>query len=525
MDRKQPTLILGTRGSDLALRQAGTARSRLAAAGFDAELRVVETAGDRDRVSPFHAMEGTGFFSAELERALAEGRVDVAVHSCKDLPTTQPEGLTLAAVLARADPADCLVVRSDRLDRRLPLDLASGASVGTSSARRRMQLLAWRPDLDVHELRGNVPTRVGRLREGELDAAVLACAGLDRLALDLDGLVRLRLEPHRFVPAPAQGVVVLECRRGDSRTLDALAAVHHEPTARVVRAERKLLGSMQAGCQSAFGAFAEEEYGVIRLLVASAPDPGSFPRRVTVEHPDAEVLVVEAWRRLHDAMPESVFLSREAEPDGVFRRAMKAYGVDCAAESLVDFEPLDFEWPQRAEWLFFSSRTAVRLFAARLDELPAAVRDLPCGAIGEGTARELRAAGWDARFTADPLDLDASLRAFGEMAAGSTVVFPGAERGRRTAQRALEDRLTADDLPVYRNRPREASTVARPAVAAMTSPMNARAYLARYPDRRSDRFVAIGETTEAALRDAGARRIFRASRPSEMALVEAVCSC
>ncbi len=264
-------LRIGTRGSDLALWQArhvaGLIADRL---GRETEVVVIRTRGDRVRDVAFHKMEGKGFFTKELQEALLDGRVDLVVHSLKDLPTEEPEGLALAAVPERTVPADLLLAPRGSLspDHADPLGLPRGAVVGTSSLRRAAQLLALRPDLKMAALRGNVPTRVRKLREGGYGAIVLAAAGVRRLGLDLDGLDALELPPEVVLPAPGQGALAIETRAtGPER--EALAALDDREAARCVGAERMLLALLGGGCHLPLGALATPEPGgAIRLQAA-----------------------------------------------------------------------------------------------------------------------------------------------------------------------------------------------------------------------------------------------------------------
>jgi len=247
------TLKLGTRGSKLALWQAEWVQSALARHGVAAELVLVETRGDAEIDRPLHQLEGKGFFTKEIEEALHDGRIDVAVHSLKDLPTTLPAGLALAAVPERADPAEVLVTRDAGVTSIA--GLAAGAKLGTSSLRRVAQIRYLRADLDIVSLRGNVPTRVQKVKEGRdgLDAALLAGAGLERL--DLAGQIAARLDPLDVMPAPGQGALGLEVRADDRKARAALAPLEDPPSARQVAAERSLLASLEGGCQAPVAAW------------------------------------------------------------------------------------------------------------------------------------------------------------------------------------------------------------------------------------------------------------------------------
>ncbi|OLC40000.1 MAG: hydroxymethylbilane synthase [Gemmatimonadetes bacterium 13_1_40CM_4_65_7] len=233
--------------------QAEWVKRALAGAGVAAELVIIKTRGDAEVDRPLHELEGKGFFTKEIEDALRDGRIDVAVHSLKDLPTSLPAGLVLAAVPQRADPAEALVTRETGVTSIA--EFAAGARLGTSSLRRVAQVRYLRTDLDIVPLRGNVPTRVQKVKEGRdgLDAALLAAAGLERL--DLQGQIAARLDPLDVMPAPGQGALGLEVRADDRKARDTLAPLEDPASARQVAAERSLLAALEGGCQAPVAAY------------------------------------------------------------------------------------------------------------------------------------------------------------------------------------------------------------------------------------------------------------------------------
>lgn len=252
---------IGTRGSALALWQARHIAARLAADAPGLEVTLVEIVSTGDEVTdvPLAAVEGTGFFTATLERALLAGQVDVAVHSHKDLPVAPTPGLVVAAVPERGPVEDVLCARDGLTLAALP----RGARVGTCSTRRTAQVLARRPDLAVGPLRGNVPTRIGRLASGEFDAIVLARAGLERLGLDTH--VTEVFAATEFLPAPGQGALAVQCRIDDAAMAARLAALDDQHTRRRVTAERAVLHALGGGCSVPVAALATIDDGAIAL--------------------------------------------------------------------------------------------------------------------------------------------------------------------------------------------------------------------------------------------------------------------
>jgi len=261
-------LRIATRGSALALAQTGIAVSLLREAHVASEVMVVRSSGDRSPDVPAALMEGQGWFTAELEQAVLDGRADAAVHSAKDLPTELGSGLTVVAYLPRGDARDAVVTR----DGVGLTSLHSGAIIGTSSPRREAFLRALRPDVRAVPMRGNVDTRLRKLDEGECDALLLAAAGLDRLGRG--DRIAERLDPHRFVPAPAQGVIAVEAHR-DGTAAAACAPLDDSTSRAAVRAEREVLRRLGAGCRLPLGAWARVEEGRLVLVGALAAVDGS----------------------------------------------------------------------------------------------------------------------------------------------------------------------------------------------------------------------------------------------------------
>ena len=244
---------IGTRTSELALRQARMVQAALSARGLESELVTYKTVGDKRLDEPLSSIGGKGLFTKELETGLLKRKIDLAVHSLKDLPTESPAGLLVAAVLEREDPRDALVVNGRILAESLD-DLPPGSRVGTSSLRRRAQLLSARPDLEVAELRGNVPTRLKKVDEGRVHAAILAAAGLHRLGARQH--IKSYLDAPAWLPAAGQGAIAVQTRADDDTMRGLAEAMNDAPTMRAVRAERAFLAALEGGCQVPIGALA-----------------------------------------------------------------------------------------------------------------------------------------------------------------------------------------------------------------------------------------------------------------------------
>lgn len=299
------SLKLGTRRSDLALTQSGWVARQI---GPDVELVGVVTEGDRLVDVPLRGPLDKGFFTEALERGLLEGTLDLAVHSLKDLPVVDREGLCVGATPLRESPADLLIVRHDAVDESAPgLPLKADASVGAASERRQALVRALRPDLTPGFLRGNVPTRVQRLGEGKFDAILLAEAGLRRLGTDLSPFAVFRLNPMDWPSAAGQGSLAVQCRAGDERVLARLRTLHHAPTHAAVVAERQWLAVMGGGCTVPFGAVVMngrwavglEKDGRFRIRRGTDPAEGPAAVREMLAGDLGEGWNGQIWERVH----------------------------------------------------------------------------------------------------------------------------------------------------------------------------------------------------------------------------------
>ncbi len=267
---------LGTRKSDLAQTQSRWVQSQLKSIGVETTLVFIEGEGDKNRKTPLYEIESAtpGLFTKQLEEALLKKQIDLAVHSLKDLPTRQPDELQVMAIPTREEVSDVLVLRTGHV-------LQSGDKVGTSSLRREALIRENYPESEILPLRGNVPTRVNAVREKKFDAVVLAAAGLNRLRLNLDGLTVVKLDPTRYVPAPAQGALGVEARKDCPEALkQALFKLNDEKTATATRIERKVLSGLFGGCTLPLGVWVRQEGNNLNLnAFLGALEKGSSPVR------------------------------------------------------------------------------------------------------------------------------------------------------------------------------------------------------------------------------------------------------
>jgi hydroxymethylbilane synthase len=521
LDRK---LIIGTRGSELALWQANFVKDKLAENNITAELKIIKTQGDRILNLSFDKLEGKGFFTKELEEELLAGTIDIAVHSHKDLPTENPPGLIIAAVSEREDPSELLLILKDCVDVHQKLSVKFGGIVGTSSNRRKAQLLAVRPDLEIEELRGNVPTRINKLRDENYDAIMLAKAGVSRLGIDLSEFYVEELKPTELVPAPAQGVLAIQIREKDRDLFQAMQVLNHPDVAAELAVERKVLKLFGGGCHLPLGCYCRQENGRYEVFTSKADEGNGFPDRLFVEAASSEGLAEQVVARFdkNRKHPQKVFISRDLSDQSYFRRAIEKNGIEIEARSLIRTVPVITKFDsyilKNVDWIFFTSKNAVEYFFELKPQLPKKVK---FGVMGSGSEDMLRRNGHFADYVGESTDTAEVAHEFAALANGTTVLFPGAENPMRSIHQGLSTETKIIDLPVYETVLEERVEGSGADVLVFTSPSNVEAYFTDNLLDIGQQVIAIGKSTGSKLDELNIKYKLPYS-PDEVGLAEAV---
>ena len=539
---------IGTRGSDLALWQARLVRALLLErVGVEAEIVIIKTQGDLDQKATFDKMEGKGFFTKEIEAALLDRSVDLAVHSLKDLQTTMPPGLALGAILNRADRRDMLLATPGAIDTTKLLQLKEGATVGTTSARRVAQLKHLRPDLEIRPLRGNVPTRVRKLREGEYDAILVAAAGMDRLELPLDGLHVQRMTETVLVPAPGQGALAIQIRDEQSETADAVRQLNDGILRQTVLLEREILRQLEGGCQLPLGSTVNADPQGFRLQLFLGGDDGDAARRVVVSGVDDQTIADSAVRYLKrqkqpdltlDHAPR-VWITREPGRAGGFLEQLAGSGVEVAAiPTFVAVEAGDADRQKAVlntlsnyNWIVFTSQVTVTRFQDMMAQHKVAFPEsMRLAAVGRKTAGAMTDAGWRVDFTSHIADAESLGEEFlarhGEEAL--SMLFPCSAKAAQTLARTMsEGSVTLERLVCYDTvaHPDLAATVAAlpgPDIVAFTSPSAVDFLLACESVGRELVPISMGPSTTARLRERGFAVVWEPADRSLEGLAEVV---
>lgn len=517
-------LIIGTRGSDLALWQANHIKSKLAEIGVEAELKIIKTQGDKILNLRLDKLEGKGFFTKELEEELINGSIDLAVHSHKDLPTENPPGLIIAAVPEREEASELLLILKDCVDITQPLSLKTGAQVGTSSNRRKAQLLAIRPDLNIEDLRGNVPTRISKLRDENYDAIMLAHAGVKRLNIDLSEFHVEVLSVSDIVPAPAQGALGIQIREQDTELFDLLQKINNKATAEEIAVERKVLNLFEGGCHMPLGCYCKKDGDEYEIWTSKADDDEEFPDRFYYRTSKLEGAAEYIHSKFNASRkrPSTVFISREIGENSYFRKALEKHNIEIEGRSLIKTTPivtkLDPFTLRNVDWVFFASRNGVDYFFNLNPELS---KKTKFGVVGRGSESALRAHGKVADFVGEGVDMKEVGDEFASILTDETVLFARAQDSLKSIQNRVPSTVTVVDLPIYETVLEEEVDPSFAEVLIFTSPSNVEAYFAENLLDPGQQVVAIGTSTGKKLEEMGTPYILPFS-PDEMGLAETV---
>lgn len=525
-DTIKSKIIIGTRGSDLALWQSNFVMGQLKEIGLDSELKIIKTQGDKILNLSFDKLEGKGFFTKELEEELLNGTIDLAVHSHKDLPTNNPAGLIIAAVSDREDPAELLIILKDCVEPQQKLSVKFGGMVGTSSNRRKAQLLAVRPDLEIEDLRGNVPTRIQKLRDEDYDAIMIAKAGVHRLGIDLSEFYVEEIEPVELIPAPAQGVLALQIRGSDIQLFQELQALNHPGVAEQIGVERKVLNMFNGGCQTPLGCYCRKDGPLYQVWTSKADDGEDFPDRLFLQTKTTHGLAEKIVSKFAPGrkFPKNVFITRELSESSYLRNALEKHKITIEGRSLIKTFPsinkLDSYILRNIDWVFFSSKNAIEYFF-RLD--PKLPKKAKFGVLGRGSEDALRYFGKKPEFNGEEEGIDTKdiAREFAKLANGTHVLFPSAKGSLRTIQKALSANTKIIELTVYETVSDDDVAQSFAEVLIFTSPSNVESYFVNNLLEPDQQVICIGQSTGKKFTEMGVKYTLPYS-PDEMGLAEAV---
>ena len=508
-------ITIGSRGSNLALWQANYVKEKLSNLGIEANITIIKTKGDKIQNLGFDKIEGKGFFTKEIENALLKNEIDLAVHSLKDLETEQPKGLCIAAIPKREDPADVLLINPNAVDESKILNIIKSPVVGTSSARRKNQLLLFREDVIIKELRGNVPTRINKLRNNEYDAIVLAKAGLNRLKINLSEFYVQELPVSSFIPAPAQGALGLQVRESDKDLKKILEKISHKESEEDVNFERKILNGINGGCHSPFGAYSVKDQNGERTSWVSYSDKISeTPVRFISKSSNIKTIVNKINSKLY---PFSIWISRSLAKDSIFNKLTKSLSVSLTAESLIEMEIIKIDLLPSCDWIFINSAFALN----SIIHLKSSLKSKKIAAFGKSTAKYIQKNSLKVDFVGEGSPNNVA-QDFSLMVNSNQIVFfPSSNKSLGTVQSVMDNRNkiiveTYQTLLLVKK-------VENHDYLVFTSPSNVEAFLLSNKVN-NQKIISIGPSTTKALKNAGINNVLESFQSSELALADAVFS-
>lgn len=458
-------LIIGTRGSHLALRQTEEIKKKLIDLGAQVEIKIIKTQGDRITDIGFDKMEGKGFFTKELEEALLDGRVEMAVHSLKDLPTEPAPGLKIAAYCSPEDASEVILMKPNFFDRYRFMQIKPGACIGTGSVRREAQIKYFRPDLEIKPLRGNLGTRIQKLRDGDYDAIMVAKAGLDRLQPDIEDLTMVVLDKSEFLPAPGQGILAVEITSDNDKLAAILEKLNNDDAEKRARLERGLLARFRGGCGLPLAVHSERTktgYALKAFLGIRDRDKWQLPVIFEGTHHNIEVLVDMAYRELTEMTQPAT--------EGATLKVLITRAKEEASEffkgRLTQLEPIYYPVFQivpkidktrinrivanidKYDWIIFTSKNGVQIFLDKLADRKVEIASrTKIASVGQRTARLLRVREVEVTFVPTRESAEGLLNELPSLLKkGERVLLPQGEE----APRVLQDGLTAKGLKVER---------------------------------------------------------------------------
>lgn len=516
-------IIIGSRGSDLALWQANFIQAELKRISIESEIKIIKTQGDKIQDLSFDKLEGKGFFTKEIEDALLSKEIDLAVHSHKDLPTTSPQGLIIAAVSEREDPSELLLIRKEAVDTHQKFNLKKNAVLGSSSARRKAQMLAFRKDVVIKELRGNVPTRIQKLRDKNYDAILLAAAGVERLQLDLSEFETVKLKPNEFIPAPAQGVLALQIREQDDALHALLQNLNSSRVQQQIAVERKVLNLLDGGCQLPLGVYCEQDTDeddvpFFTVYTSHASAWNASPKSLLTRAKTTDGLALKIVTKLKSIVPASVFITRDARNNDYFEQVLTGNGYTVFSKALIEINSLPLANVPSCDWIFFSSKNAVKHFFQQAPKID----NCKIGCVGKSTADELRKFGKRADFIGYSTDTKLTGKQFASMVGTKTVLFPQAKQSMRSIQKAFANPTQTKDIAVYETFKKNDGSLPDFSIAVFTSPSNVEAFFEKHQLPTQHKVIAMGESTAATLKRFGIKKVQLTTSFDDLGLVRAV---
>ncbi len=504
--KKLESIIIGSRGSDLALWQANYISQLLNKQGIETSIKIIKTQGDKIQHLSLDKLDGKGFFTKELEEELLAGTIDLAVHSHKDLPTVSPKGLMIAAVSDRENPADIILINKNSIDKSKVWNLKLNSNFGSSSARRKAQLLATRPDLNLIDIRGNVPTRINKLRNGEFDAIMLAAAGLNRLKLDLSDFLVVEIDPEIFIPSPAQGVLALQINEENEDLFIELQSINNKKVQNEIFIERKVLNLFEGGCHMPLGVYCKTVEHGYEVFVSKANTSTDFPIRYHQFFDDREMAPILIHNKyLKETKKQTILITRNENQDSFISKACISLDFNLIANPFILFNKIGLDkslivnYLTKTNWLFFGSKNIVDFFMELEISIP---NHIKIASIGSGTGARIKEYGFTVDFQGDGNNTEEIGLDFAKLLGNQIVLFPIGKKSLRSIQTQLpKENILEVEIYDTLSKPQKINSYLD--ILVFTSPSNVKGYFELNEILETQKVIAIGNSTAKKLHEFG----------------------
>jgi hydroxymethylbilane synthase len=502
-------IIIGTRGSELALWQARYAQQLLLNEGFESELKIIVTSGDKNQKweNNFDKLEGKNFFTKELEDALLKKEIDLAVHSFKDVESSSVissnHSLIIAGLSKRHPANDILILHKDSVDTSQIIPIKQNATIGTSSARRYAQLKSLRPDVNIQPLRGNVPTRIEKLKKHLYDGIILARAGVERLGIDLSDFFVLNLPMHFFVPAAGQGIIAFQTHNDNVEIIRILKKISDKESENFSFVERSIAQWIGGGCSQPLGLLCEKNANQYRLYISFNTDKNLMSIHSILESVNLESLVNKAKENiqhiqeiLRENILRKVFISKKLDESSYLKRLIKRLNWEITDIPMIELKGIPFNSIPECDWIFFTSKNAVKYFfesnVLNIEDL----QNKKFACIGDSTKRYLEQYGVKSHFTGDSNSITLIAENFSKQCAGQKVLFPCSSISNKSIGDLIKEVAEVMYLPVYENVESSKKLDTTFDYYIFTSPSNVRSFLKSNSIPNTAYIIALGESTQ-----------------------------
>lgn len=503
--------IIGTRGSDLAIWQAKYIQNLLNTTNITSELKIIITSGDKNQswLKNFDKSEGKNFFTKELEDALLNQEIDIAVHSCKDVETLAFSNhseylLTIAGLSKRHTPNDILILHPESIDKSNILHFKKNAVIGTSSARRYAQIKTFRPDAEILPLRGNVPTRIQKFKDKQYDGIILAQAGVERLEIDLRNYYIYQLPLHYFVPAAGQGIIAIQIRKNDKDLFSIIQSISDKNSETNSKIEREIFQHIGGGCSQPIGIYAENTNHHHQLYISFNDDKNQASLLITKSHKDSNILIQEAKKTLNilqnhlkSQSEKKIFISKKIDENSYLKKIITRLHWQITDYPLIKTEALIKKPLPYFDWIFFNSKNAIKHYIEIYDKHNLKNKSIAC--ISESSALLLEKEGITPNFIGKSNDINQIAEEFIQYCKKQTVLFPCSSISKQSIENIIQNVAHSIHFPIYQTITIPQTFIEDFDFLVFTSPSNARAFFQYNTPSNNSKIIALGKSTYDAL--------------------------